>query len=76
MGLVVFLSDWLKLTTAILACQAVRIHKQISTRYRVHTYLKPRPPDTKGGVLRRKEVAVTKAYTKGTLPSMTRRAVT
>ncbi len=76
MRLVVFLPDWLKLITVILACQAVRIHKQIRTRCRVHTYLKPRPTDTKGGVLRRKEVAVTKAYTKGTLPSMTRRAVT
>ncbi len=58
MRLVVFLPDWLKLTTVILACQTVRMHKQIRTRCRVHTYLMPRPTDTKGGVLRRKEVAV------------------
>ncbi len=76
MGLVVFLPDRLSLTTVVLVCHTVWIHKQIRTRYRVHTYLKPRPTDTKGGVLRRKEVAVTKAYTKGTFPSMTRRAVT
>ncbi len=65
MGLVVLLSDWLKMATVILACQAVRIHKQIRTKCRVHTYLKPRPTDAKGGVLRRKEVAVTKVCQTG-----------